>query len=469
MTIPAPRFDLAILGAGPAGLAATALAGELGLSCVLLDEQAEPGGQIYRALGGMAARAPERLAIFGDSYRRGLPLLEGLQAAGLDYRPGTLVWQVDPPVDPPGRLWTAKDGRCREIEAAQILLCSGAIERPVPVPGWTLPGVVGAGAAQILLKSAGLVPDEPAVLVGNGPLLYLLLAQYRAAGAEPAAVLLTGGLGDWPGTAARLPGFLASGAMWDGAKLLLALRRSGARVVRDVAEVTIEGTAGVEAVSFLSTGRRETIPARLVCLHEGVVPNTQLTRQIGCDHRWDARQYAFRPVLDPWGRTTVEGVWVAGDGGGIAGAQAAELSGRIAVLDSAHALGRLSAAERDRRGAPEQQKRARVLRGRPFVDALYGPHLARRPPAEGTIVCRCEEVTAGQVRRAVREGCQGPNQVKSFLRCGMGPCQGRYCGLSVSQIIAAERGVSMDAVGYFRIRPPIKPIALGTLAQAAEA
>jgi len=461
-----PRsFDVAILGAGPAGLAAGALASDLGLSCVLLDEQPEPGGQIYRALGRMAAGAPDRLSVFGASYRQGLSLLDQLRGAQVDYRPGTLVWQIDPP----GRLWTLRDGRCQQVEAARLLLCSGAIERPVPLPGWTLPGVLGAGAAQILLKGAGLVPDAPMVLVGNGPLLYVLLAQYQAAGFAPAAVLLTGGFGDWAGAVRHLPGFLSSGALPEAVRLLAAVRRSGTRVVRRVSDVSMVGEAAVEAVSFLSKGRRETIPARLVCLHEGVVPNPQLTRSIGCDHRWDPRQQAFRPVLDRWGNTTIEAVQVAGDGGGIAGAQAAASAGRIAVLEVARALGRLTEAERDRRAAAERRKLARLLRGRPLVDTLYGPRLTRRPPADDTIVCRCEEVTAGQVRQAVREGCQGPNQVKSFLRCGMGACQGRFCGLTVSQIIAAERGASMDDVGYYRIRPPIKPIELGALADTVEA
>lgn len=465
MTASSQSFDLAILGAGPAGLAAGALASDLGLSCVLLDEQAEPGGQIYRALGRTAARAPDRLAMLGTHYRQGLPLLDAVRSARVDYRPGTLVWQIDPP----GRLWTLCNGASQQIEAARLLLCSGATERPLPLPGWTLPGVIGVGAAQILFKDAGLVPDEPTVFVGNGPLLYVMLAQYEAAGFAPSAVLLTGGLGDWAGAIRHLPGFLASGALVEAVKLLAAVRRTGTRIMSGVSEVSMVGKTAVEAVSFVSKGRRETLPARIVCLHEGVVPDTQVTRLIGCEHRWDERQQAFHPVLDRWGNTTIEAIQVAGDGGGISGAQAAELTGRIAVLEAARALGRLSEEERNRRGAADRRKLARLLRGRPFIDALYGPRLMRRPATGETIVCRCEEVTAEQIRQAVREGCQGPNQAKSFTRCGMGSCQGRFCGLSVSQIIAAERGVSMDDVGYYRIRPPIKPIELGALAETAEA
>ena len=456
-------YDLAILGAGPAGLAAAAQASELGLTCVVLDEQAEPGGQIYRALGRRAAQGHEQLDIFGPSYRHGLELLRQFKDSKAEYRPETLVWQVDPPVNAPvdslARLMTLHQGRAAEIHVARVLICSGAQERPVPVPGWTLPGVLGVGAAQILLKSAGLVPDAPMVIAGNGPLLYLLLAQYREAGYEPSAVLLTGDAGDWAGALPHLPGFLASGLLPEGMKLLKALRQSGTRILRGVRELSIQGTSKAEAVSCVAKGRRESIPASLVCLHEGVVPNTQMTRLIGCAHRWDRIQSAFKPLLDRWGNTTVEGIQVAGDGGGIAGARAAEVSGRIAVMEAARALGKLSEGERDRRSADYRQALSRLVRGRAFVDTLYGPRLARRAPEDATVVCRCEEVTAGQVRQAVREGCQGPNQAKSHLRCGMGPCQGRFCGLAVSQIMAHGRGVSMDRRGYDRSRPAAKPIA----------
>jgi len=463
----AQSFDLAIVGAGPAGMAAAALAGELDLNCVLVDEQGQPGGQIYRALDTMTANAaaaiPAGPALFGASYARGLALIEGLRNSGIDYRPDTSVWQIEPP----GRLWTLSNGRCRHVEAARLLICGGAAERPVPIPGWTLPGVLGAGAAQILLKEAGLVPDEPMVLVGNGPLLYLLLAQYQAVGVTPKAVLLTGGFGDMIRAAPHLPSFVASGLLPEAIKLLRASRRSGARIVRGVRDVSITGKTEVEGVSFVRKGHAETIPARLVCLHEGVVPNTQATRLIGCDHHWDRRQRAFVPKLDLWGNTTVAAVQVAGDGGGIAGAQAGELTGRLAVLDAARALGRITGEERDRRAAPDRRALVSLLRARPLIDRLYAPHLGQGAVADETIVCRCEEVTAGQVRQAVAEGCQGPNQVKSFLRCGMGACQGRFCGPTVSQIIAATRGISMDEVGYYRIRPPLKPIDLGALADAA--
>jgi NADPH-dependent 2,4-dienoyl-CoA reductase/sulfur reductase-like enzyme len=213
------------------------------------------------------------------------------------------------------------------------------------------------------------------------------------------------------------------------------------------------------------------VRCELVLLHQGVVPNLNLANAIGCEQRWDDVQKCFAPVTDERGASSVEGVWIAGDGAGIAGARAAESHGRIAALDAAFRAGRIDHAARDSAAAPHVAERARWQRGRAFLDTLYAPAPQFRVPAGETIVCRCEEVVARQVADVVKLGCTGPNQMKSFLRCGMGPCQGRLCGLTVSELIARERGVSPAEVGYYHLRFPIKPITLGELAslpQSAE-
>src|SRR5205085_8058350 len=145
---------------------------------------------------------------------------------------------------------------------------------------------------------------------------------------------------------------------------------------------------------------------------------------------------------DEWGRTSLPKIAIAGDGAGIAGAEAAILSGRLAALDAAATLGRIEAAECDRRAQPIRAALARERAIRPFLDALYRPAPTVLMPAEDSVIaCRCEEVTIGQIRRAVRLGALGPNQLKAFTRCGMGPCQGRICGPIVSAVLAEERRV----------------------------
>jgi len=180
----------------------------------------------------------------------------------------------------------------------------------------------------------------------------------------------------------------------------------------------------------------------------------------GVEHRWNDDQLCFVPVLRAHGETSVDGIAIAGDGGGIAGAEIAEQRGVLAAI----------AAVRDLQGhapAGEAQARrtiARYDRGRTFLDLRYQAPRPFRIPAGDTIVCRCEEVSAEQIMDTVRLGCPGPNQMKAFLRCGMGPCQGRLCGLTVTEIIAAGRGLAPQAIGYYRVRPPVKPITVAELA-----
>jgi hypothetical protein len=204
----------------------------------------------------------------------------------------------------------------------------------------------------------------------------------------------------------------------------------------------------------------------LVLLHQGVVPNGNLAWSLRCAHEWHDAQRSFRPVLDAWGNTSVAGVMVAGDGAGIVGARGAECTGQIAGLAAAREASRISTAECDERAAPIRRELGLHLAVRPFLDALYRPPQDIVAPREpDTIVCRCEEIRAGEIRKIVNEqGCPGPNQMKSFTRCGMGPCQGRLCGLTVVELIAECRGVPVPEVGYYRIRSPVTPITLGEIA-----
>jgi NADPH-dependent 2,4-dienoyl-CoA reductase/sulfur reductase-like enzyme len=198
-----------------------------------------------------------------------------------------------------------------------------------------------------------------------------------------------------------------------------------------------------------------------------VVPNTQVTWSLRAGHVWNDAQLCWSPVTDAWGELDVPGIFVAGDGRGIGGAQVAALQGKLAGLAATVQVRKLAAAARDDLAVPLRAEMRRHLFVRPFLDALYRPKPANRIPSDSTPVCRCEEVTAGDLRAYVRIGCTGPNQAKSYGRCGMGPCQGRQCGLTVTEVIAEARGLAPAEVGYFRIRPPIKPVTLGDLAHAA--
>lgn len=452
------RYDLAIIGAGPAGMAAASSAAGFGLRCLVIDEQPRPGGQVYRDTGHSPLANPELL---GADYREGEVLAAEFEKAQIEYLSGAAVWHVDAD----GVVGLSKEGRAWSVAARYILVATGAMERPCPIPGWTLPGVMTAGAGQILLKTSAMIPDGPIVLAGSGPLLFLVAWQYLNAGAEIVGFVETTPRANYLSALPFLPKALgAAEYLFKGLGYMQALRKARVPVFKGVADLRVEGDSKLEAISFSVGGKNKRIDCDTLLLHQGVVPNVQITRALGCEHIWDNRQVCWRPQLDDWGRTDIEKIYVAGDGGGIGGAAVAQIQGRLAILEIGHHLNILESAERERLAAPHRVAMARHLRIRPFLDLLYRPTEVMRCPSDETIVCRCEEVTAGDIRSMVRMGCLGPNQTKSFGRPGMGPCQGRLCGLTVSEIIAAERGLPIAEVGYYRIRPPIKPITLGELA-----
>lgn len=457
------RVDLVVVGAGPAGIAAALTARRLGLETLLLDEQPRPGGQIYRGVG----RAdPAVAALLGPDYRRGEVLVRRLDESGVAARWAALVWDVDAD----GIVTLLADGRTERIRGEQLVVATGAMERPTPIPGWTLPGVLNAGAAQIALKASGTVPDGRIVLAGAGPLLLLVACQLLDAGAQVAAVVETAPAANRLRALPHLPGALGAPRMLaKGIAMLRRLRAARVPGYRAAKALAVEGESRVEALRFVAGGRAQRVQADVVLLHHGVLPNTQLTRLLRVEHLWDETQLAWRPRVDRWAQTSRERVRVAGDGAGIAGALAAEHAGAIAAIGAAHAIGRLDASARDREAAPLRRALARELRIRPFLDALYRPPAWVGAPADEVVVCRCEEVSAGRIREMARLGCLGPNQTKFFSRCGMGPCQGRLCGNVVTQILAAETGRTPAEVGAYRIRPPLKPVPISAIAALAEA
>jgi NADPH-dependent 2,4-dienoyl-CoA reductase/sulfur reductase-like enzyme len=441
-------YDLAIVGAGPAGMAAAVEARALGLSVLVVDEQPAPGGQIFRAV-----EAAHRDAAIGADYAAGLALVRRFRGCGAHYRPATTLWHLDADE---GVLSLNPGGA---VQARRVLLATGAQERPVPIPGWTLPGVMAAGAAQIMLKTAGAVPEGRVVLAGQGPLLWLLAVQLKRAGAPPALILETTPKGRLRGALAKGGAFAGRGLLLKGMALMAAAR--SIPMQRAVTGLRAEGDGRLRRVVWAG-GAAE---CDTLLLHEGVIPATHIPLALGLQHEWGEAQQCWRPATDAHGASSHARVAVAGDAAGIGGWQAAMVAGQLAALDAAHRLGRLTAEGLARRSSPVAGMRRQAMALRPFLDALYAPSAAvLAPPEDTTPVCRCEEITAGQVRAAARLGATGPNQVKAFLRAGMGACQGRMCGATVARLVAEAHGVQPEAVAPLRPRAPYKPLTVGQLA-----
>lgn len=456
-------MTVAVVGAGPSGTRAVEVLVRAGLRPVWIEEAPATGGRIYQRPPAGTTRSPR------DLYGTEAAKAEAIHAAGdrlraaSDWRPGTLAWNIRP-----GVLDTFRAGRHETVAFDRAILCTGAMERIVPVPGWTLPGVFTLGAAQIALKAQGVAIGSRVAFIGTGPLLWLTATQYLKAGAAVALVLDTTPLRTKARAAA---GLLADPATFaKGLALVARLHLAGVRVIEGGTPVALEGTDAVEAVRVRDRrGREHRIACDAVGLGFGLKPESQLADLAGVPFRFEAIERNWVPERDRAGRTPVAGLYLAGDGAGIAGADAAELAGARAAWavleDAGAALDAAEIARLDRALARLPRVRAALERAFPYPSALA----AGTPDA--TIVCRCEAITAGELRAAARAshvtgGAAEVNRAKAFTRVGMGRCQGRVCGPPAAEILADALGCDVAAVGRLRGQPPVKPIPI--LAEAAE-
>jgi thioredoxin reductase/bacterioferritin-associated ferredoxin len=427
----APRnWEVMVLGAGPAGMAAAI---EAGPPALLLDDQPAPGGQVFRAPPPGLRRAATPDSRAGDRLRA------ALAASGATHLPQRQVWLAEPGF----RLHAIGPDGPEVHEAPKLILATGAVERIIPVPGWTLPGVIGLAAATVLLKAQGVLPGRRVVVAGTGPLLYAVASAILKGGGTVAAVVDAARAADWRGALPAMlaqPALLARGAAWRA-------RLAAARVpvLHGHAVTALHGAEALTEVEVapVGGGGARRIAADACTLGHGLVPDTGITRLLGAKHVFAAESGGWIATTDERLATSIPGLFVAGDAAGIAGAAAAESRGRRAARA---ALGRPvpPPSRAERFGA------AMALLMRP-PDSLA----AAIPP--DTIICRCEGITRAAVDAAIEAGARDANQAKNWTRCGMGPCQARLCGEALAELVALRRG-GREAAGMLTGRAPLRPV-----------
>jgi NADPH-dependent 2,4-dienoyl-CoA reductase/sulfur reductase-like enzyme len=455
--------ELAVIGAGPAGLAAALTAAGLGLKVALIDELPASGGQ-YLAEGGVGDGHPPVSA----AERQGQDLVGRLCSAPIERRPETLAWNLT------GDLTLSlyrRGAAVSELRAGAVILASGAREQVLPFPGWTLPGVMTVGAAQLLAKRHGVIPGRRILLAGSGPLLFPAAVRLAELGAEVVGIMEATHPSAW------LPHGPAVWGNWDrlreGSHYVSAIRKAhipyrfGRAAIRATGRNQLDAAvvAQLDGRGKPIAGTEERFPVDALCVSFGLVPNVELAQLAGAAPCFAPDRGGWTPQLDEDGQTTVPGLFVAGEAASIAGAGAAMLEGRLAALGAAGHLGRLTRAELAGEQAAAAGRRRRYERFGAMLNTLFAP-----PPGlsvittEGTLVCRCEEVTAGEVRAAIRQGAVTLDALKTRTRVGQGPCQGRTCGPILARLIAQETGTPAAAAGLFRARPPAKPVPVAALA-----
>ncbi|GKT19942.1 NAD(P)/FAD-dependent oxidoreductase [Acidovorax sp. SUPP2522] len=456
-------WDVVVIGAGPAGMSAALEARTHGLSVLVLDEQTHAGGQIFR---GIEQSNPSVMQALGKSYQKGQPLVAKFAHCGAVHQTGADAWFIDPA----GLVVWSKDEVPHRSLARRVILATGAMERPIPFPGWTLPGVMGAGAAQIALKASATVAPH-AVFAGSGPLLFLAAAQYLRLGVPVRAVIDMTPKANYRTACRHISGALmGTKLLMTGVGLIRSIHQARVPLFFGASSLEARGQEQIEEIMFRHRDRSQCITGvKTLFVHQGVVPNTALAAAAGCKREWDAGQMCWRIATDSEGRTSEPRIVMAGDAGRIVGADCSALTGRRAALAIARDLGALS--ERDHRVAVRPldaaMKRNRRIRG--FLDALYRPaQQAIAPLTDATIICRCENVSAGALSGFVSSGGFDLNQFKSETRCGMGPCQGRMCGQTLAIAMSAASGEDpSSATAPPRSRPPVRPVRLDELAPLA--
>jgi thioredoxin reductase/bacterioferritin-associated ferredoxin len=452
--------DVLVIGGGPAGMAAAATAARHGADVTMIDEQTKPGGQVYRAL-------PESFTVaddLGPDHMTGEALRTELAASGARLALGERVWNASPGF----RIDTIAADGTRQHKARALIVATGTSERHVPFPGWTLPGVIGLAAATILLKSQRLLPGRRVVIAGAGPLLAVVARGIIRGGGDVVAVVDAASRREWLGKMPRLlarPDLLLRGAGW-----IVELRR---RNVPWLSGHVVSAAHGDDRVTWVEIAPldREGKPSAATQLLEcdaltigfGLVPNCDITRLLRADHVFRSERGGWIATRDDAMRTSVSGLYLAGDGAGISGAVAAELEGRLAALSALADLELLSTREATGLSATLRRQHHRAARFGGAMAELMAPRDALyRAIARDCTLCRCEDVPRAAIDAAIAAGATDVNQLKAWTRAGMGPCQGKTCGEAIATLLAAQAG-SREDVGAFTVRPPLRPLPTGAL------
>ncbi|TVV73122.1 FAD/NAD(P)-binding oxidoreductase [Sphingomonas solaris] len=445
-----------VVGAGPAGVRAAETLVAAGLRPMVIDEGMLSGGQIYRRQPANFGRPHETL--YGYDAEKARSLHDAFEAirTQVDYRPETLAWNLRENV-----LHVVTNGVAAALPFDALILATGATDRLLPIRGWTLPGCYSLGGSQVALKAQACSIGQRPVFLGTGPLLYLVAYQYLKAGVDVAAVLDTSPFG---ASIRALPDLaVRPGLLLRGLRFRRALTKAGVTVANGVVPLEIEGDGEVTGLRYHAAGGGD---RRIACDAVGMGfhlrSENQLADLAGCPFLFDDATGMWRPEADGDGRSPRAGIYLAGDGARVLGADAAEVGGRLAALAALADAGMSADAALVTSLRGQMATLDRFRRG--LATAFPWPATLARSVADDVILCRCEAITAGTMREtAEAKGAPEVNRAKALSRIGMGRCQGRYCGHAAAEVLAGARGSSLESVGRLRGQAPVKPLSMATV------
>jgi NADPH-dependent 2,4-dienoyl-CoA reductase/sulfur reductase-like enzyme len=507
--------EVAIIGAGPSGLAAAAVLREHGVGVTIIDEQPRAGGQILRqppknfsVAHWLPAKLYDRvkaalhavneredidwrfqstvLGIMRPSpyrvQRAAAPGGAGSESAiagrGRSGTNGGVAGSGKRPAGGAHELWIQGPAGCYLLRAKAVLLAPGCYERPLAFPGWTLPGVMGAGAIQGFVKSQQFVPGNRFLLAGSHPLQLVVADQLLSAGARVAAVVFTQRKQQaWSMLRHPLVALRQHRQLLETSRILSRLRRANVPVIFDHTIVHAEGAVAVERATIAALDANGTVDARRTQVFEcdrvgichGFLASSELARQAGAEMHWKDHAGGWLARHDEWLESSIENLFVAGEITSVEGADAALEKGRIAAIGILRSLGRLEDNRAHNLAAAAKRRLSQLQTFAAILQELARPpaNLALQTMSDDTILCRCESIKIRELKQALTENKHvlSADAAKLLTRVGMGLCQGRMCGDNVARVIAGARGVQPDEVGPFQAQAPVKPVPLATLAR----
>lgn len=457
------QTELIIIGAGPAGIQAAITAANAGMQVTLIDSNPQPGGQYYKQI-------PKQFSMSDNTshQREALSLINNLNKPSIKILSKTLVWGIFH--NPKTKMWqaTLHGENCpARLEAPTIIIASGAYDRSIPFPGWDLPGVITAGAAQVMIKHQGILPGKRVIVSGSGPLQLAASANLVDAGALVVEILecnqnlihkgfphLLSAWGQWK----RMQEGLEYGGSLIKAKVPYRIGSCVVRVDGDerVEEATI---AKLNASGIPIKGSLRKIAVDTVVVGYGLTPSTEFFRLLDVDMFFSDSAGVFLPNRNEFFQTSASGIYAIGDCAGIGGAGLAMLEGKIAAAHIALHSGHLKNndfeifLEKIKSRLRREQKFERMLE-----DVFALPKGLFSLAESDTIICRCEQISLAEVKEAVSYGAQSITDIKNITRSSMGNCQGRTCGSILSQILAQESQRLPSDGHYLQVRPPVHPI-----------
>lgn len=452
-------FDVLIVGLGPAGLAAAVELSRLGVHVGVVDDNPKPGGQVYRQISP-AFKITDH-GFMGVKHQKGRQLIADFNTLRNRFTiyNNAYVWGCFNG----NSLALIRDHKISLIQYKKLLLCEGAMERTLPFPGWTLPGVMTLGGLQKLVLHERVLPGQRILLAGASPLLLPVAANITKAGGNVVAMCDNVPFQRyWK----LMPELLKHRELThEACSYYLSVLKGRVPVLRPTAVISASGHTRVEAVRVAKldpngrpvSGSVKDYSVDILGVSHGFLPSGRLARLLRCKHAYDANQRYWKPKVDDYMRSSQEHIYIAGDSNGVDGRDSAVIEGRLAALHMASKLNRMTSSQMKQKTNKLQKNHAQLQRYAKKLNQVF----SLRPGAldamdHGTIICRCEQATYGDVLDGIAKGYRNINEIKR-TRVGMGMCQGRMCESVVAQIML-QKGVPVEEIGYLNLRSPLSPI-----------